>query len=259
MSAEGGSGRTLTVMLVPDGGVGTRSYGISYRALRIFAVLGSLGVLFLLAMAGTWWYMAAQAARVPGLTERVAELEEERVQVRRLARQLEALEGEYGRIRRLFGAGLAPEAGRVWLPPAAGAVRAGGDVDPPEATRPTSWPLTVRGFLTRPLLEGAEGGHPGIDIAVPAESYVRAAGAGTVVDVGEDPVYGRYVLLEHADGYRSLYGHASETLVEIGRRVERNEVIALSGSTGRSTAPHLHFEILKDGEPVDPLELVRQP
>ena len=80
-----------------------------------------------------------------------------------------------------------------------------------------------------------------------------------MVEVGDDPVYGRFVSLDHGEGYRSLYAHASVALVEVGQRVRRNEVIALSGSTGRSTAPHLHFEILLSGAPVDPLTMVRQP
>ena len=99
----------------------------------------------------------------------------------------------------------------------------------------------------------------GVDIAVPTDSYIRAAGGGTVVDGGEDPVYGRFVVLDHGEGYSSLYGHASQILVERGQRVRKNEVIALSGSTGRSTAPHLHFEILLNGEAVDPLSMVTQP
>jgi murein DD-endopeptidase MepM/ murein hydrolase activator NlpD len=113
--------------------------------------------------------------------------------------------------------------------------------------------------VTQGLLEGEGTSHPGLDIAVPADSYVRAAGAAIVVDVGEDAVYGRFVTLDHGDGYRTLYAHASETLVEPGQRVRRNEVIALSGSTGRSTAPHLHFEILLNGEAVDPLSMVKPP
>ena len=115
--------------------------------------------------------------------------------------------------------------------------------------------------MTQGLLEaeGQGGDHPGVDIAVPTDSYIRAAGAGTVVDVGEDAVYGYFVVLDHGDGYTSLYGHASLNLVTRGQRVRRNEVIALTGSTGRSTAPHLHFEILLNGEAVDPLTLVDQP
>jgi murein DD-endopeptidase MepM/ murein hydrolase activator NlpD len=80
-----------------------------------------------------------------------------------------------------------------------------------------------------------------------------------VVDVGEDAVYGRFVVIEHADGYSTLYGHASMTLVTPGQEVRERQVIALSGSTGRSTGPHLHFEVLIDGEPVDPLTVVEQP
>ena len=79
------------------------------------------------------------------------------------------------------------------------------------------------------------------------------------MDVGEDPTYGKYVRIDHANGYETLYAHASHTSVELGEDVRKNEVIALSGSTGKSTAPHLHFEILFEGERVDPLELVEQP
>jgi murein DD-endopeptidase MepM/ murein hydrolase activator NlpD len=88
---------------------------------------------------------------------------------------------------------------------------------------------------------------------------VRATAAGQVVDVGEDPVYGFYVRLDHGQGYASLYAHTAETYVTSGQRVRSGEVIALSGSTGRSTAPHLHFEITLDGAAVDPLTLVRPP
>jgi murein DD-endopeptidase MepM/ murein hydrolase activator NlpD len=80
-----------------------------------------------------------------------------------------------------------------------------------------------------------------------------------VRDAGTDDVYGNYILIDHGDGLESMYGHASRLFVRAGDRVERNEVIALSGSTGRSTAPHLHFEVRKDGEPVDPLTYVTQP
>ena len=176
-----------------------------------------------------------------------------------LAEELEALEEQYSRIRALFGAENNPVASDLWLPPSALA-RSGraGPVPAPGDNRPTSWPLTERGFVTQTLMEG-DGEHAGVDIAVPSDAYVRAAGPGTVVDVGEDRVYGRFVLLDHGDGFRSLYAHASTTFVERDQIVRRNEVIALTGSTGMSTAPHLHFEILRNGEPMDPLTIVHQP
>ena len=77
--------------------------------------------------------------------------------------------------------------------------------------------------------------------------------------MGEDPIYGIYVRIDHGNGYESLYAHASVASVEVGELVRKNEVIGFTGSTGRSTAPHLHFEIVFEGKAVDPLELVRQP
>jgi murein DD-endopeptidase MepM/ murein hydrolase activator NlpD len=94
---------------------------------------------------------------------------------------------------------------------------------------------------------------------VAQHSYIRASGAGVVTEAGSDSVYGLYVLLQHGNtGYHSMYGHASRLYVASGDRVRQNEVIALSGNTGRSTAPHLHFEILQEGRPIDPFTLVRQ-
>ncbi len=124
---------------------------------------------------------------------------------------------------------------------------------------PTSWPLATAGFVTQLLEETRGGTHPGVDIAVAQHSYIRAAGAGVVREAGADSVYGLYVLVDHGNsGYQSMYGHASRLFVAAGDTIRQNEVIALSGNTGRSTAPHLHFEILQDGQPIDPFTLVQQ-
>jgi murein DD-endopeptidase MepM/ murein hydrolase activator NlpD len=98
-----------------------------------------------------------------------------------------------------------------------------------------------------------------MDIAVATDSYIRASGAGQVLRTGVDPIYGRFVVLDHGQGYQTVYAHASMILVNRGQTVRRGEVIGLTGSSGRSTAPHLHFEVLLDGLPVDPLTLVEQP
>ena len=124
---------------------------------------------------------------------------------------------------------------------------------------PTSWPLTEAGYITQNLIEGGAEDHPGLDIAIPTDSYVRAAGGGRVLRVGEDPMYGLFVVLEHGGGYQTVYAHASMILVERGETVRQREVIALSGTSGQSTAPHLHFEILLDGIPLDPMSMVEQP
>jgi murein DD-endopeptidase MepM/ murein hydrolase activator NlpD len=253
--------RFLSIMLVPEDGREARTFRLSYRLLRTLTGLGAVVALGLTLIAGSWWYLAARASRVTELQRQVQALQAEGARIQELSRQLASMEKEYDRLRGLFGATTSELPSDVWLPPTDGAGR-----PHPADTRniakrsiPSSWPLTERGFVTQGLETGEKGDHPGLDIAVPTDSYVRAAGAGTVVDVGEDPVYGRFVIIDHGDGYTSLYGHASLTLVTPGEQVRQDEVIALSGSTGRSTAPHLHFEILKDGKPVDPLTLVHQP
>lgn len=257
-----GERRYLTLMLVPDGGRESRSFRLSYGALRILGGAAALLALALTVMAGSWWYLVARASRVDNLQAEVRALEAQGARVEVLAEELQRLEERYGDIRSLLGAGPADSPSEVWLPPSSGTrSRSASGTQRLERgpSAPRSWPLTQRGFVTQGLLEEGMGEHPGLDIAVPSDSYVRAAGGGMVVDTGEDPVYGRFVVIDHGDGYTSLYGHASLTLVTRGQRVRENEVIALTGSTGRSTAPHLHFEVLRDGEAVDPLSMVSQP
>jgi murein DD-endopeptidase MepM/ murein hydrolase activator NlpD len=254
----GTSRRYLTIMVVPDRGQESRNFRLSYGWLRVMAGVAALVAVALTLVAGSWWYLAARAARVAELEDQVRTLEAERARIQELGAELEMIERQYGKIRDLFGPATPTTPSDVWLPPSdGGSRRAPTPRNTASASIPTGWPLTERGFVTQGLLD--TGDHPGVDIAVPTDSYVRASGAGTVVDVGEDPVYGYFVVLDHGEGYTSIYGHASLTLVTRGQRVRRNEVIALSGSTGRSTAPHLHFEILLNGEAVDPLTLVHQP
>jgi murein DD-endopeptidase MepM/ murein hydrolase activator NlpD len=178
--------------------------------------------------------------------------------MRVLAGELAEMERLYEQLRIMLGADRAQDTAGLWLPPA-GSARQGSEADPAGADLPTAWPLSKRGFVTREHLGRMPGEHPGIDIAVAEGTYVRAAGGGTVLEAGEDPVYGKYVRLAHREGFETLYAHASELFVSEGDRVERHEVVGLSGNTGTSTAPHLHFEVRKDGEPVDPLTFVQPP
>ncbi len=261
MSGEKPPRRYLTLIVVPDRGQESRTFQLSYRLLRLLGAFAAVIALAVTLVAGSWWYLAARASRVAELEMQVRSLEADRARVQALAAELQGIERQYARIRDLFGAHTAATPSDAWLPPAGAGRRSSTPRTTVSASVPSSWPLTERGFVTQGLLDAGDGRteHPGLDIAVPTDSYVRAAGAGTVVDVGEDPVYGRFVVIDHGEGYTTLYGHASLNLVARGEQVRQNEVIALSGSTGRSTAPHLHFEVLLNGEAVDPLTLVHQP
>ena len=96
--------------------------------------------------------------------------------------------------------------------------------------------------------------HTGLDFELPTGSPILAAGAGQVTEAGWDSQYGKTVVIQHLDGHSTRYAHASELLVKQGQSVKRGELIAKSGNTGRSTGPHLHFEVLKDDKPVDPTQ-----
>lgn len=256
-----GRRRGLTIMFLPEEGGETRSIRLSGRGVRVAGILALLVLGLCGVMAGSWWFLALEAAQGWRAEAVVDSLEEENARVLALARQLEEVEAGYQRIRDLFGAGVEPVAPDLWLPPTGlpgtRSVREGAEA---RENRPTAWPLTEPGFVTQFLEEVQVGeDHPGVDIAIPSDSYVRAAGAGRVLRTGEDPVYGLFLVLDHGNGYQTVYAHSSEVLVERGQEVRKGEVIALTGSTGRSTAPHLHFEVLLDGAAVDPLSMVEQP
>ncbi len=100
---------------------------------------------------------------------------------------------------------------------------------------------------------GERRGHTGMDLAVPTGTSVRAALPGTVtVSTYNRGGYGYYVMIDHGNGLSTLYGHNSQLLARVGQTVETGDVIALSGSTGRSTGPHLHFEVRINGERTNP-------
>ena len=119
------------------------------------------------------------------------------------------------------------------------------------------WPLegditSPFGWRIHPVL-GTRHHHNGIDLDVPVGTTVRAAAPGTVHQIYDDPGgYGTAVVLTHADGYLTIYGHLSSVLVSAGQYVEVGQPIAESGNTGLSTGPHLHFEIRHGEFPVDP-------
>jgi murein DD-endopeptidase MepM/ murein hydrolase activator NlpD len=247
----------MRIIVVPDTS-DSRTYEISYRRLRVARGLGlglGVAVTFLVV---TWGYMASRIAYVAELEAEVALMRTDQERIPGLLRQLSTVEHQYADIRSLFAPDGSGAPSELWLPPPGSLSRSAAGEEGLDGQL-LGWPLAERGFVTQGLLEDGGRAHPGLDIAIPTGSYIRAAGAGRVMDVGEDATYGKYVRIDHDNGYETLYGHASDTSVDLGEEVRKNEVIALSGSTGVSSAPHLHFEILFEGEPVDPLELVQQP
>jgi murein DD-endopeptidase MepM/ murein hydrolase activator NlpD len=104
--------------------------------------------------------------------------------------------------------------------------------------------------------DGTEAFHKGVDFAGTAGSPVVAVAAGIVTWAGERSGYGKMIEINHGDGYVTRYAHNERTLVSVGQTVKRGEPVALMGSTGRSTGPHVHFEVVRNGRQVDPLSFI---
>ena len=118
------------------------------------------------------------------------------------------------------------------------------------------WPLQGEivspfGYRIHPVL-GDRHHHDGIDIDVPEGTTVRAAAGGEVFFYGEEPGYGNLLIIEHDDGFYTLYGHLADSFVFAGQYVEMGQAVAQSGNTGISSGPHLHFELRNREYPIDP-------
>jgi murein DD-endopeptidase MepM/ murein hydrolase activator NlpD len=118
-----------------------------------------------------------------------------------------------------------------------------------------SWP--VFGKISSSFGSRRSGFHHGLDIACPLNSPIRAAQSGKVVFVGKRAIYGKTVTIRHANGTDTLYAHASKTMVSKGQQVKKGQVIALVGVTGRTTGPHLHFQVNYKGKTLNPLKYLR--
>jgi murein DD-endopeptidase MepM/ murein hydrolase activator NlpD len=227
--------RRVTIVLHTDGELASRQYRVPVWAFEAgkwgALVIGLLVVLFF-AFAGP---IGRTAARVPGLEREVARLEEENHRVQQLAGALNRAEQNFQGLRAILGVREPKEKLAAGLDLMRSTpVRARAASAPLRyefgASEPGHWPLDTRGFVTRGQTRPGDPAesHPGIDIA------------------------------QHSGGYETMYGHASRILVHDGDSVQAGQVIALSGNSGRSTAPHLHFEIRRAGKSLDPLAVVKQ-
>jgi murein DD-endopeptidase MepM/ murein hydrolase activator NlpD len=128
------------------------------------------------------------------------------------------------------------------------------------ASTPTVWPvhgIVNSGFGIRSdPFTGLPAHHEGVDISTARSEPVLATADGIVLRSGWAGEFGKAIAIAHGDRYETLYGHLEETLVTEGQKVHRGDRVGLVGSTGRSTAPHLHYEVHVDGHPVNPLEYI---
>lgn len=130
----------------------------------------------------------------------------------------------------------------------------------PLATTPSIWPISGAvtsgfGWRNSPWADGNEF-HPGIDIAATMGAPVVATADGEVVKTGWAGGYGNIVQISHGNGIETVYGHNSQIAVSVGQSIKKGQVISYAGSTGRSTGPHVHYEVRVNGTAVDPTKFL---
>lgn len=257
--------RGVTIIVHRDGALDSKSVRLPGWLAQASMVGGIVLVAAIVLGAALYIPLARAAARVPGLERQVADLKSENGKIRELAAALDSAEARYARVRTMLGAdagspAAADQPGPTPSAPALVAVLAASGGRPVPPVVPARWPLDEPGYVTQGEVGagGSAESHPGVDIAVPIGSLVRASASGTVLDAGADSEYGNFVLIQHAQEYETMYGHLSRILTRDGDTIEAGEVIGLSGNTGRSSAPHLHFEIRLRGTAIDPLTMVKE-
>lgn len=256
---------SVTLVIQRDGTTKTRTVRVPVWSLRVGGWLLATAALLLLLAGVLYGPTYKAAARVPGMERELVRLRAENTRVRELSAALDSAESRYSQVRQMMGGEIVrdPVAMSSALPvaPPIRARLVSTQIAPSTGVSlPRHWPLDEAGYITRGQVKagGRDEAHRGIDIAVAVGNLVRATGGGTVREAGEDPEYGLFVLLEHPDEYQSMYGHLSRILVTPNGTVVPGEVIGLSGNSGRSTAPHLHFELRQRGLSLDPLSMVKE-
>ncbi len=257
--------RTVRILVHRDGDLQSKSITMPYWLYRTATIAAVCLAILIIIAAVLYAPIARAASQVPGLTRDVERLSAENQQVHELAATIEAIEASYNQLVSMHGADIVPELDdpETMLPVAYAVFARHPDAATCYETgpsRPTHWPLGGAGVITRgPVGVGSSTEvHNGIDIAVARGTVVRAAGGGRIAQAGFNAEYGFFVRIDHAERFESMYGHMSRLLVTESDSVNAGQALGLSGSTGRSTAPHLHFEIFESGQSIDPSPMVTQ-
>jgi len=245
--------KSLLVSVVPSWGGRTLQWVVPLGKVRLLIAGAAVTVALLLLVLVAFARVAAEAVEARRLGEENDSLRTRFARLEQLEAEVAELSKANEQMRRMAGIDYYPapeDAGPAEDPVRESEGRA--DHAGWQPTLPTVRPRP--GPISRQFLTDEGGGcvHPGIDLPSPAGAPILAAGSGIVTRTAEDSVYGLMVVVDHGGGLESVYGHTRKLLVAEGDTVTEGSRIAQVGSTGLSTAPHLHFEIRMKGQAVDP-------
>jgi len=248
----------ITIMLVPDGTETRLGWRVRQWVLR--AILIGLAVLLVGIVLFFIYYGAvvSRAARTEQVVKENEDLKRYYYKVQLLEQNLHQAREVVTRMARLAGMDdfqlpEIPDDSSLFVELS----RTGATISSRPRTPDWSLPvgLPIQGYVTQHF-EVTDPGeyHPGVDIACPVGTPVLATGSAEVEYAAFDSTYGNMVVLRHNDSVTTIYAHNDSILVQEGQAVRAGAKIAESGNSGRSSAPHLHYELRINGEPIDPLE-----
>ncbi|MFQ6678598.1 MAG: M23 family metallopeptidase [Fidelibacterota bacterium] len=234
-----------TIHIIPDNVDGQKSFSISRFWIWILSLLFFV---FMLSIGTGLWYYVPRITKFHEKDHQYEKMLSERTQVLELYRNLNRL----GQMEEIIRTNLGVvDGGELGVNPFAEKEFTISYVENIPSQAP------VDGFMTQRMMDNShvwQKNHYGIDIAVSEGEPVLAAASGRIIFSGWTYNLGNLIIIYHGDGYFTHYGHHQLNLMQTHGIVKRGDVIALSGSTGISSGPHLHFEIWKNGRVIDPLE-----
>lgn len=248
--------RFITVLFVPDGDRLQRGFRMRTWVFQAGAIVLTLVLLAIIIFFASYSKIMVRAAMTDKLKEENEQLLKYQYKVRILEENINEMRQVVTRVTSLAGIDYEfpeiPDDSVLFAAidemPAAAINRPSDDFTVPAG-------LPIRGFITQDFeIEDNARYHPGIDIACPIGTPVLATASGLVIFADVDSTYGNMIVLRHNDTVVTVYGHNDTLLAAVGEEVPAGSRIAMSGNTGISTAPHLHYEVRVNDEPINPLE-----
>jgi murein DD-endopeptidase MepM/ murein hydrolase activator NlpD len=252
------AGKFITLLIVPDDEGDPKRYRMPLWLYRTLLVSIVVIVLAPIAYIALYYDVIAKAADADRLIEeneslrryqyKVQILEQSLMETRQLMADIAAMAG----LDSVFLADLYMEEPADTSANSQPRLKSISRTLPPTSPIPDGFPAT--GWISRGFSDIPGKHHSGIDLALPVGSPVYATAFGVVESVGFDSIFGETVVLSNNDSIKTVYGHNSQLLVQVGDTVFAGQRIALSGNTGISSAPHLHYEIRVNGKAINPIK-----
>jgi len=244
---------SMIIQVQRESGLANRTIILTQRQVRLLRTGAYAAGSTLVIVVLSWFFLATQAARVPGLTRRVQTLQHDVTRLDTLQTALTALEGRFQQVQHMLGASTPQAADAASAAGAAGAAPA---ADTSISSIPSQWPLAVAGTIV--ARDDTTSSTHGMDIDAPTGTEVRASGAGSVVEVSVDSSGTATVRIAHRDGYETTYADVRNVRVTQKSHVAAGAVLGVLGSPTSTLPAHLHFEVHHNGSSVDPMSLMKQ-